>query len=262
MHEALGILGSDKRGKPGFPASQWGVEQYGKLLEIGGGKERMLHYFSSECPARVGRWARLALGSAMCDALPLLRAACEDREPFKSIKGKEERWEFLKELHLLKTGIFQAMIEAGSMPLRPGVQRLIQEALDSDVKVAVCSTSNEKAVQTIVDVMLGPEISKHVKASGERVPQTFPHAAGSRGHMPSSFLHNHQVFVGDVVPKKKPDPAIYLLAAEKYAVEPARCVVIEDSRIGLLAGKAAGMRVVVTKSSYTQNENFDIAGER
>ena len=108
---------------------------------------------------------------------------------------------------------------------------MIEEAIANDVKVAVCSTSNEKAVQTIVDVLFGKEISKV---------------------MP--------VFAGDMVPKKKPDPAVYLLAADTLNVDPARCVVVEDSRIGLLAGKAAGMRVVVTKSSYTQNENFDIAG--
>jgi len=98
------------------------------------------------------------------------------------------------------------------------------------VKVAVCSTSNEKAVATIVRVMLGP-----------RVFEAMP------------------VFAGDMVPKKKPDPAIYKLAAEKLEVDPARCVVIEDSRIGLLAARAAGMRCVITESSYTAGENFDIA---
>lgn len=34
------------------------------------------------------------------------------------------------------------------------------DAIDAGVKVAVCSTSNEQAVQTIVDVMLGTDISK------------------------------------------------------------------------------------------------------
>lgn len=47
---------------------------------------------------------------------------------------------------------------------------------------------------------------------------------------------------GDIVPKKKPDPAIYLLAARELRVEPGRCCVIEDSKIGLQAAKAAGMR--------------------
>ena len=35
-----------------------------------------------------------------------------------------------------------------------------------------------------------------------------------------------------------------------------RCVVVEDSTIGLRAAKAAGMTCVVTKSSYTGNEDF------
>jgi beta-phosphoglucomutase-like phosphatase (HAD superfamily) len=38
-----------------------------------------------------------------------------------------------------------------------------------------------------------------------------------------------------------------------------RCVVIEDSYIGLCSAKSAGMHCVVTKSSYTQNEDFSQA---
>lgn len=38
-----------------------------------------------------------------------------------------------------------------------------------------------------------------------------------------------------------------------------RCVVIEDSVIGLQAAKAAGMRCIVTTSRYTENESFDSA---
>ena len=57
-----------------------------------------------------------------------------------------------------------------------------------------------------------------------------------------------RVFAGDVVPKKKPDPAIYLLAARELGVEPGRCVVVEDSHIGVRAAKAAGMRCMVTTS--------------
>jgi beta-phosphoglucomutase-like phosphatase (HAD superfamily) len=64
------------------------------------------------------------------------------------------------------------------------------------------------------------------------------------------------VFAGDVVPRKKPDPAIYNLAAERLALEPGRCIVIEDSRNGLRAAKAAGMRCIVTKSLYTEDEDF------
>lgn len=181
---------------------EWGVDLYGELLEIGGGKERMTHYFSG----------------------------CIGREPFQSMTDPQQRAAFVKELHLLKTDLFMQLVETGAMPLRPGVRRLVEEAIANGVKVAVCSTSNERAVSTIVRVMLGEEIAAKMR-----------------------------VFAGDMVPKKKPDPAIYLLAAQELDVNPARCVVVEDSKIGLLAAKAAGMRCVVTKSSYTQNEDFTLA---
>lgn len=180
----------------------WSLEKYGVLLEIGGGKERMNAYFSEN----------------------------EKVEPWSTIKGESERKAFLKELHELKTDIFNQLIETGSLPLRPGVKRLVNEAISAGVKVAVCSTSNERAVSNIVRVMLGEDIAKKM-----------------------------QVFAGDVVEKKKPAPDIYLLAAEVLDVQPARCVVIEDSRIGVAAAKAAGMRVIVTESFYTKNEDFSNA---
>ena len=43
---------------------------------------------------------------------------------------------------------------------------------------------------------------------------------------------------------QKPDPEPYLLAAERLSVPPARCLVIEDSPSGVLAGKAAGCTVI------------------
>lgn len=182
--------------------TEWSLEQYGELLRIGGGKERMTHFFSQS----------------------------PDEEPFKSRQDKEAQQAFVKELHLLKTDLFMALIEEGSLPLRPGVKRLVEEAMAAGVTVAVCSTSNEKAVQRIVDVMLGPEIAKSMR-----------------------------VFAGDVVAKKKPAPDIYLLAAKELSLDPARCVVIEDSNIGVEAAKAAGMRCVVTESSYTKGEDFSKA---
>jgi HAD superfamily hydrolase (TIGR01509 family) len=45
------------------------------------------------------------------------------------------------------------------------------------------------------------------------------------------------------VPRGKPDPACYLRAAELLGVEPSRCLVYEDTQIGLDAGRAAGMTV-------------------
>jgi HAD superfamily hydrolase (TIGR01509 family) len=49
---------------------------------------------------------------------------------------------------------------------------------------------------------------------------------------------------GDEVPARKPDPAPYLLAMEALGVEPAECVVVEDSQAGIAAGLASGAAVL------------------
>ncbi len=49
----------------------------------------------------------------------------------------------------------------------------------------------------------------------------------------------------DEVEHGKPAPDVYLLAAERLGVEPARCLVVEDSLNGVRAGRAAGMTVVL-----------------
>ncbi|KAK9825328.1 hypothetical protein WJX74_009721 [Apatococcus lobatus] len=181
----------------------WPLHLYGELLETGGGKERMTRHFTDLEKNGEG--------------------------PFSS-KGEGDRQALVKELHLLKTDIFMEMVEGGAMPLRPGILRLVKEANDVGLKIAVCSTSNEKAVSKIVEVLILPSVKANI-----------------------------QVFAGDVVPKKKPDPAIYNLAAKELGLEPSRCVVVEDSFIGLKAAKAAGMRCIVTRSSYTKSEDFQAA---
>lgn len=147
--------------------------------------------------------------------------------PANAPAGEQERKEFVASLHKQKTELFMALIEKKLLPLRPGVAKIIDQALSQGVQVAVCSTSNEKAVSAIVSFLLGPEKAEKIK-----------------------------IFAGDVVPRKKPDPAIYLLAASTLGVESSRCVVVEDSAIGLAAAKAAGMTCIVTKSGYTEDEDF------
>lgn len=174
----------------------WDEEEYGELLKVGGGKERMSAYFG-----KVG-WPEMW--------------------------GVDEREGMIRELHGLKTGLFKRMVDEGLVGLRKGVVRLAEEARGKDVLVAVCSTSNEMAVKAVVGRM--GDVGRDVR-----------------------------VFAGDVVEKKKPSPDVYLLGAKELGVDVGDCVVIEDSRIGLLAGKAAGMKVIVTKSTYTGNEDFNEA---
>ena len=67
------------------------------------------------------------------------------------------------------------------------------------------------------------------------------------------------IFAGDIVPRKKPAPDIYELARRRLSMKASDCVVVEDTRNGLLAAKAAGMRCLITKSAYTRDEDFSEA---
>ncbi len=62
-----------------------------------------------------------------------------------------------------------------------------------------------------------------------------------RGHRPN--FHG-DVFSASQVENGKPAPDLFLFAARSMGVTPERCVVIEDSRNGILAGLAAGMTVL------------------
>jgi HAD superfamily hydrolase (TIGR01509 family) len=123
------------------------------------------------------------------------------------------------------------MVAGGRLPPRPGIRRIIMAAQDAGWKVGVASTSAEASVHAILDYAVGPERAARFDV----------------------FL------AGDCVPRKKPAPDIYLLALDKLGADPAEVLVVEDSRNGLEAAHAAGLRCLVTVNGYTQNEDFSEA---
>jgi beta-phosphoglucomutase-like phosphatase (HAD superfamily) len=56
------------------------------------------------------------------------------------------------------------------------------------------------------------------------------------------------------VTKGKPDPQIYLKSAAALNIDPKNCVVFEDSLSGVMAGKAAGCKVVGLTTTHTNEE--------
>ncbi len=129
--------------------------------------------------------------------------------------------------HKRKTALYTEMVAEGKLPPRPGIRRVITAAQDAGWKLGVASTSAEASVRAILDYAVGPERSARFDL----------------------FL------AGDVVPKKKPDPAIYLLALERLGVPASDALVIEDSRNGLLAACGAGLRCLMTVNGYTEEED-------
>ena len=64
-------------------------------------------------------------------------------------------------------------------------------------------------------------------------------------------LEKFQAFInGDMVTHKKPNPEIYLTAAQALGIAPSDCVVIEDAVEGIRAAKAAGMRCIAITNSF------------
>lgn len=174
---------------------EWSVERYGRLLETAGGKERLQRYIREDQP----------------DFVPLPDAAL-----------------WAASLHKAKTQHYKSLVQAGVMPLRPGVKRLIQEAQRTGVRLAIATTSAPENVIALLETSFTPE-------------------------SPTWFA---VIAAGDMVPAKKPAPDVYLYALEKLGLSPSECLVIEDSRQGLLAATQAGLKTVITRSHYTQHEDF------
>lgn len=129
--------------------------------------------------------------------------------------------------HKRKTQIYTDMVGAGRLPTRPGVRRIITAAQDAGWKLAVASTSAEPSVRAILEQAVGPERAARFDL----------------------------ILAGDVVPRKKPAPDIYLLAMDRLGVPAEHALVVEDSRNGLLAAHGAGLRCVMTVNGYTEEED-------
>ena len=184
----------------GLPV-RWSDEEYGVKLRIGGGKERMAYLLTDDF--------------VRANGLPA---------------DAEGQKELLAGWHKRKTAIYKEMVRAGKLPGRPGIARIVDEALAAGWALAVASTSAEESVRAVLEHVVGTETAARF-----------------------------DVFAGDVVPAKKPDPAIYLLALERMGVAPGDAIVVEDSRNGLLAAVGAGLPCVVTVSGYTADEDMSEA---
>jgi len=130
----------------GLPV-EWDVEEYGRRLKIGGGKERMASLFTPEFVAAHG--------------LPA---------------DPEGQAELLATWHKRKTAIYTEMVAAGRLPPRPGIRRIISAAQDAGWKLGVASTSAEASVHAILEYAVGKERADRfdVFLAGDCVPKKKP----------------------------------------------------------------------------------------
>jgi HAD superfamily hydrolase (TIGR01509 family) len=116
------------------------------------------------------------------------------------------------ELGVLLLDRMVELLESEPVAWQPGAIEIVDEARAAGLPVALVSASTRR----LVDAVLG-----HI------------------GHH-----HFDTTVAGDETPNPKPDPAPYLLAAERLGADPVRAVVLEDSPTGVRAGLDAGAFVV------------------
>ncbi|MBS0298485.1 MAG: HAD-IA family hydrolase [Proteobacteria bacterium] len=173
----------------------WDIDLYGELLQITGGKERIRFYLEKYKPAELNR---------------------------------NDLKEWIASLHKTKTKHFESLMEAGSIPLRPGVARLIHELRREKIKIAIATTTTMENVTALLKSTLGEEAIGWFDVIG----------------------------AGDIVPLKKPAPDIYHWVLDQLELSAQQCIAVEDSENGLKSALAAHLPTLITVSGYTRLQNF------
>ncbi|WP_018466116.1 HAD-IA family hydrolase [Calidithermus timidus] len=131
-------------------------------------------------------------------------------------------------LHWRKTELYNQIVAAGGVPFRPGVLRLWREARAQGVKLAIATTTSLPNVEVLL------------RQAGEEVLGWF-----------------ETIVAGDMVPRKKPAPDVYLKVLENLGLAPEEALAIEDSQNGLIAAQKAGIPTLITYSHYTREQRFE-----
>jgi HAD superfamily hydrolase (TIGR01509 family) len=224
----------------------WSVGYYDILQNsIGGGKPKMRHYFS-----QMMRFESNENGDPTTVVATIPGAGGEEQQAPKKKKKKGSKKKtngggtivtigagdiatglesLIDSIQTLKTELYKKTVEETAIP-RPGLLNLMDEALaDDSIAVGVCSASTKAAAQKVLECALGPGRVEKLDVC----------------------------ILGDDVSEKKPSPMIYNAAREKLGIDsPTKCVVVEDSAVGLRAAKAAGMRCLITYTASTTKEDF------
>lgn len=134
-------------------------------------------------------------------------------------------------IHVNKTKTYGRLIETGSASLRPGVRDVIKAARQRGIRHAIATTTSRPNIDALILATMG---------------------------QPADHVFD-AIAAGDEVAAKKPAPDVYLLALQRLGLPPADCIAVEDSVPGLAAARAAGLRVLVTPSVYTDGDDFGAA---
>lgn len=174
---------------------EWSRDLYRELLAVTGGKERIRYFLERE-------------------------------QPEFELPPNDVEW--IAGLHARKTECYVEALSSGTVPLRPGVERLLRDLRDKGLRLAIATTTTPDNV----DALLAHSFSEPAQDWFEVI------AAGS------------------IVPQKKPAPDIYNHTLQAMQLLPAQCIALEDSRNGLLSAMAAHVPTLITINDWTDAQDF------
>jgi beta-phosphoglucomutase-like phosphatase (HAD superfamily) len=124
----------------------WDDALYTKLLEISGGKERILHY-----------WKQV-------------------NQDIKALDGHAVQ-DTIARIHELKTAHYGSTVNSGGVALRPGVLALIHEAVDAGLNLAIATTTSPVNIAALLRTAIGPDWRQNFMAIGDAssAPVKKPH---------------------------------------------------------------------------------------
>lgn len=175
----------------------WDKPLYTESLHISGGKERIAHYWKAKQP-------ELREVDAMA------------------------RQETVNRLHELKTAAYESSVNEGAVSLRPGVLKLMDEALAQGVKLAIASTTSPVNIAALLRRAVGPNWQMNFAAIGD----------------------------ASTAPVKKPHPQVYLDMLAALKMDASQCLAFEDSINGLRSAMGAGLATIITPTRYTAHHDF------
>ncbi len=179
---------------------KWSKPLYRDLLLLPGGRERIAYYMAHYDPD---------LGS-------------HDAE----IQQDEQAW--IEAVHQRKSRHFRQRLKTGRIPLRAGVERLITQAHDARMRIAIVTNASRATLRPFLRHALGARLCSYIQV----------------------------VISGEQVENKKPAPDAYRKACERLDCRPEECVAIEDSAMGLAAARAARIPALVTINDDTRRQEF------
>ena len=175
---------------------QWGREEYSSLLQISGGLERILYYLKKDADT-----SRLS---------------------------SQEQCAFAQRVHRLKSEQYRCLLGKSGLALRPGVEYLIRQAMENNIRLGIATSSSLKNVHSLFEQTLGLEMLQEFCV----------------------------IETGDSVPQKKPSPAVYLQVSKKMQLPAGTLFAIEDTENGNRSALAAGIRTIITTHSLSMNGNY------